>query len=139
MTPNEYEILIDQIIKAGVDVDELRTLVTAEKNKREEAKRKADAAKKKQAALDTARQDLIDSIIIFLEELIDDKETWEWLESTEGILEITRSIKEIEKMTVPLFEKMNKETKVKKNDDFDALRAWLKSVEPKKKINDIQF
>lgn len=137
MTPNEYEILIDQIIKAGVDVDELRTLVTAEKNKREEAKRKADAAKKKQAALDAARKDLIDSIIIFLEELIDDKETWEWLESAEGNLEITRSIKEIE----PLFEKVSKETKVKKNDDFDALRAWLESMEPKKKIkkNDIQF
>lgn len=131
MTPNEYEILIDQILKAGVDMDELRALVTAEKNKREEEKQKADAAKKKQAALDTARQDLIDSIIIFLEELIDDKETWEWLESTEGISEITRSIKEIEKMTVPLFEKVNKETKVKKNDDFDALRAWLKSMEPK--------
>ncbi len=127
MTPSEYEILIDQIIKAGVDVDELRALVTAEKNKREEEKRKADAAKKKQAALDTARQDLIDSIIIFLEELIDDKKTWEWLESAEGLLEITRSIKEIE----PLFEKVSKETKVKKNDDFDALRAWLKSMEPK--------
>ena len=132
MKPTEYESLISQLIDNEVDMDELRSLVAAEKNKREEEKKREKEEFLKTKRRNNIRADLADAIICYIEELVEDPQLHEWLESAEGWDQIIDALVEVEDQ----FEKTNKlfnnpklwRDLIKVDDaEIDAVRKWLKS------------
>jgi len=127
MTPNKYETLIDQLLDEQVDMDELRKLFDAEKNKR-------DSEKKRESYIKIVRKNFVDELICYLEEIFDnDKDLIEWLETEEAFEEIEKTLIETEKavkkardlISDPGFESFLKKAKEKGKVDEDALKKWL--------------
>ena len=135
MTPSSYETLIDQLIDEQVNMDELCSLVAAEKDKREKKRKAAEQTQ----LLNATRDDFINALICYMEELIKDEELWDWLESDEGFNQIKKALMEMEENLIQT-EKLVKNSKMWKDllakpvvttkstkEEVDALRKWLNS------------
>ena len=128
MTPSKYETLIDQLLTEEVDMAELCNLVAAEKNKREEKARE----KQKNATLTAARDFLIDALICYIEEVIEDENLAEWLETDDAFEQISGELIKLEKNikeTGRIFSSYGifKPTMTKKDAD-EILKEWAKRL-----------
>ena len=127
MTPTKYETLIDQLFDEQVDMDELRKMFDAEKNKRE-------SKKKRESYIKVVRKNFVDELICYLEEVFDDDDNLiEWLETEEAFKEIEKTLIETENAVKktrdlvkdPGFKSFLEKTKEKGKVDEDALKKWL--------------
>lgn len=127
MTPTKYETLIDQLLDEQVDMDELRKMFDAEKNKRE-------SKKKRESYIKVVRKNFVDELICYLEEVFDDDDNLiEWLETEEAFKEIEKTLIETENAVKktrdlvkdPGFKSILEKTKEKGKIDEDALKKWL--------------
>jgi hypothetical protein len=131
MKPTKYEALISQLIDNEVDMDELRALVAAEKNKRKKEAEDAKAREQKQQLINGLRSDLIDTLIAYAEEIIDDDDVTEYLESDKAIAELEKALIDVEKSLIQTKTLLNDTSKVERavknwrSFDEDAIREWL--------------
>ena len=132
MKPSSYETLIDQLIAEQVDMDELCSLVSAEKNKRKKEAEDAKAKERKQQLINATREDLIDAFICYVEEVVgeNDPDVIEMLESDavrKGLKDGFQKLEaEVNRRKGVLFDPRGFDDMLGRNKiDEDAIRRWL--------------
>ena len=125
MKPTEYETLISQLIDNEVDMDELRSLVTAEKNKRKKEAEDAAAKERRKKIVQAARANLIDALLAYVEEVADDDAVIDYLEDDSTWHEIENALIQMEESLVQTKKMVVKTDKWKM--DEDAIKKWLEN------------
>ena len=124
MTPVEYEKLIEKILNAEIDIEDLKERVDEERVRREA---------KRETKIKEARCKLLDAMTEYMSIVVNDEKVTEWLKSPEARLEFTEGFKEIENMFTkrnPFDEPTTKEKEIKNIED--NVREWLNEKNKKK-------
>ena len=125
MTPVEYEKLIEKILNAEIDIEDLRERVDEERMRR--------IADERETKIKEARCKLLDAITEYMSIVINDEKVTEWLRSPEARLDFTKGFKEIEDVFTkanPFDEPTTKEKEIKNIED--NVREWLNEKNKKK-------
>ena len=129
MTPMNYETLIDQLINEDVDMDELRDLVSAEKEARK---------KKSEAKIKDRRESVTSALINYISALTGEDPSWGFENMiNDAFEEIERSVagaKEFKGIKTDANGKKTKITKEEANEEIDKVRKWLDHLNGRKEI-----